>query len=201
MKNKPWFPIVYMFIITAVLSTILLGLSDYTRARIESNAELAFESAVLEALNLAQGKDQNAIHQFFTEKITQMDDYFIYSENDQILAYALEISGKGFWADIKGIIAIEADKKTIIGISFYEQSETPGLGAEIVKPYFRNQFKGKELDYSANLPLEIRSFGSQTNQSQVSAITGATQTCTRLNDFMNEDLKLWLEKIESEGGL
>jgi len=53
--------------------------------------------------------------------------------------------GQGFWARIRGIVGIAADRKTVTGITFYEQSETPGLGAEIVRPAFRNQFKGKLL--------------------------------------------------------
>ena len=199
MKNNTWFPVVYMFIITAVLSAILLGLSDYTRDRIELNAKLAFESATLEALGLSEGKSQNEIHEIFAAQISETDGYYTYKDNGQLKAYAVPVSGKGFWADIKGIIGVAADKKTVIGISFYEQSETPGLGAEIVKPAFRNQFPDKVLDSSNNMPLEIKSFGSENTDSQVAAITGATQTCTRLNRFMNENLKEWLTKVESEG--
>ena len=66
-------------------------------------------------------------------------------KDGQMAAYALPFEGQGFWACIRGIVGIAADKKTVTGITFYEQSETPGLGAEIVRPAFRNQFKGKVL--------------------------------------------------------
>ena len=66
-------------------------------------------------------------------------------KNGQIETFVLPISGQGFWAPIKAIIGIEADKKTITGIAIYQQNETPGLGAEISKISFRQQFKGKEI--------------------------------------------------------
>ena len=47
-------------------------------------------------------------------------------------AVAVRFSGPGVWGPIKGFLALESDRKTIRGITFYEQEETPGLGGEIV---------------------------------------------------------------------
>ena len=198
MKNNTWFPVVYMFIVTAVFSSILLGLSDYTHDKIESNARLAFEVAALEALDLTGDMNKVEIHDFFTANLIEKDGYYVYSTDNKVQAYAVPIDGKGFWNEIKGIVGVKPDKRTIIKVSFYEQSETPGLGAEIVKPFFRNQFEKKTLAADKAMPLEIKPFGVETNNSEISAITGATQTCTRLNKFMNEDLSKWIEKVESE---
>jgi Na+-transporting NADH:ubiquinone oxidoreductase subunit C len=113
-------------------------------------------------------------------------------KNGVILAYALPISGRGFWAPIKGIIGIKADKKTITGIAFYEQNETPGLGAEIAKISFRKQFEGKVIS-TDDKPINIRRPSATLGQSDVHAITGATQTSTRLEKIINDGLTKWLK--------
>ena len=42
MKDKPYYPIVYMFVITAFFSSILIGLAQLTRHRVEANEQLGF---------------------------------------------------------------------------------------------------------------------------------------------------------------
>ena len=111
-------------------------------------------------------------------------------KNDSLIAYAVPLQGPGFWAEIRGVIGIAADTRTVTGIAFYEQNETPGLGGEIIKPSFREQFAGKQLSIE-RVPLEIRLQTEQLDESSVHAITGATQTSTRLAAFMNERLEAW----------
>jgi len=113
--------------------------------------------------------------------------------NGQIVAYALPISGQGFWAPIKGVIGIKADRQTITGIAFYEQNETPGLGAQITKDVFKNQFNGKIIS-STEKPINMKRPGDELAKSDVHAITGATQTSTRLEKIINEALKNWLSE-------
>ena len=45
--------------------------------------------------------------------------------------YIIPVSGFGLWDYIYGYIAIKPDGDEVIGISWYEQKETPGLGANI----------------------------------------------------------------------
>lgn len=59
--------------------------------------------------------------------------------------YIIPMQGAGLWGPIWGYLAVEADGSTIYGSEFGHQGETPGLGAEIVTPSFREQFTGKEL--------------------------------------------------------
>ncbi len=59
--------------------------------------------------------------------------------------YILPLYGAGLWGPIWGYVSIESDGNTIYGAYFAHQGETPGLGAEIAKPAFSDQFGGKEL--------------------------------------------------------
>ena len=67
------------------------------------------------------------------------------AEVDGSLKYIIPMQGAGLWGPIWGYLAVEADGSTIYGAEFGHQGETPGLGAEIVTPSFREQFAGKEL--------------------------------------------------------
>jgi len=67
------------------------------------------------------------------------------AEIEGSVKYILPMDGAGLWGPIWGYLAVEADGSTIFGAEFGHQSETPGLGAEIVTPSFKNQFIGKEL--------------------------------------------------------
>ncbi|OHB74576.1 MAG: hypothetical protein A2Z25_16320 [Planctomycetes bacterium RBG_16_55_9] len=204
-RQKRWFPVLYMFAVTAFFSSIVIGLTQSTRARVEANEKLIFEKAVLAVLpGLYDEKSKVAgleLHKRFTENVTAPDESsggaYTLKESGKIAAYALPLSGQGFWAPIKGIIGIEADKKTITAIAIYQQNETPGLGAEIAKSEFRDQFKGKVILMSEK-PLSIARPGAQLDQGSVHAVTGATQTSTRLEVIINNGLKEWQQKLSQK---
>lgn len=200
MREKPWFAVVYMFCVTAFFSFIVIAFAQLTRERVEANRQLAFEKAVLEAFYLAEGKSSVELHEAFLERIRAADDRtYELVDNGKAVAIAVPIEGKGFWAPIKGVVAVTADRKGIVGIAFHEQSETPGLGAEITKPAFRDRFKGLQVG-PAEKPIGIKPFGSELSQNEVEAISGATQTCTRLETLINEGLGKWLGAAERGDG-
>lgn len=57
--------------------------------------------------------------------------------------YVFPVNGMGLWDAIYGYLAIKPDGDTVIGISWYDQKETPGLGGNISDPNWQNQFPGK----------------------------------------------------------
>lgn len=61
------------------------------------------------------------------------------------VAYILPVDSRGLWGKIHGYMAIQNDGRTVAGFSVYSQNETPGLGGEIVKPWFENNFVGKKI--------------------------------------------------------
>ena len=205
MQEKWWFPIVYMFLITAFFSSIVIGFSYVTSARVEANENFAFEKAVLMALPDLYNKEKSRseLHRTFVERISSPDETsggaYTLKDAGQIAAYALPISGQGFWAPIKGVIGIKADRLTITGIAFYEQNETPGLGAQITKDIFKNQFNGKIIS-SSGKPVNMKRPGDVLGKSDVYAVTGATQTSTRLEKIINDALTNWLSKLNKTQG-
>ena len=112
------------------------------------------------------------------------------------MPFAVPFAGQGFWDKIKGVIGIAADEKTITGVAFYEQKETPGLGARIDEEEFRSQFVGKTIEDNAD-PIGIIPVTETPGKNEVHAITGATQTCTRLETLMNRDIQIWLQAMDN----
>jgi Na+-transporting NADH:ubiquinone oxidoreductase subunit C len=203
MIEKKWYPVVYMFVVTAVFSSFVIGFTQSTAKRVEANEKLIFEQAVLAVMPRLYNPNLSGLeqHKIFVEKIkepsAQTGGAFTFMEGDKIIAYAIPVEGQGFWAPIRAVVGIDADKKTITGFAVYQQNETPGLGAEIAKPEFRNQFKGKIIS-SEEKSLNINRPGTPLDQSSVHAITGATQTSVRLEKLINDGLKNWQQKIGME---
>lgn len=61
------------------------------------------------------------------------------------IGYVIPVNGYGLWDAIYGYIAIAKDANTVIGISWYDQKETPGLGANISEAPWQNLFPGKKI--------------------------------------------------------
>jgi Na+-transporting NADH:ubiquinone oxidoreductase subunit C len=59
------------------------------------------------------------------------------------IGYVIPVNGYGLWDAIYGFIALKTDGDTVIGISWYDQKETPGLGAGITEAYWQDLFPGK----------------------------------------------------------
>ena len=195
-KQKRLYGVFYMFFVTAFFSSIVIGFARFTDEKVRANKQLAFEKAILSVLPnlLAPDASNLQLHQKFVEKVNLPDQHSgnacTLKEQGKLVAYALPIEGRGFWSNIKGIIGIESDKKTIIGIAFYEQNETPGLGAQILTSDFRDQFKGKIISVT-DKPMRIKPAGEVLRENDVHAVTGATQTSTRLEKIINDALTKW----------
>lgn len=93
--------------------------------------------------------------------------------------YILPAYGAGLWGPIWGYIAIDADGSTIYGAYFAHQGETPGLGAEIEKPAFSNQFIGKQIIKGGRfMPVTVVKAGQKPlgDEDYVDGISGGTIT-------------------------
>jgi Na+-transporting NADH:ubiquinone oxidoreductase subunit C len=115
-------------------------------------------------------------------------------DSDSSETVAVDFEGPGLWGPVKGFLALGQDKKTIVGITFYEQEETPGLGGEIVSSWFREQFVGKLIVDGAGNPGIIIKSGGEPAPNKVDAISGATMTCDKVQAMLNEVIKSIVEE-------
>ena len=92
----------------------------------------------------------------------------------------LPIEGIGMWGTLYGLLAVDRDGKTIRGITFYDQKETPGLGGEIGNPKWQALWVGRHA-YDANWAPKLTVIKGtagppERDPHRVDAISGATIT-------------------------
>jgi Na+-transporting NADH:ubiquinone oxidoreductase subunit C len=100
---------------------------------------------------------------------------------DSLSRVVLPIVGQGMWSTIYGYIALEADLNTIAAVSFYEQTETAGLGDQIERPDWQALWRGRKLfDSQGKLRFRIGPGAINPNlpaaEYQVDGLSGATVT-------------------------
>ena len=178
-----------------VCALLLTAAASFTHPYRAANAEAEEVLNILTALKVPFQEDSSAkqLVGIFNTNVREQSQgaltFYVYSPpqaKGQPLAIAVRFSGRGVWGPIKGCLALESDRKTIRGITFYEQEETPGLGGEIVSDWFRNQFAGKLIVDQAGKPgIIIGTSGGKAAQNQIDAITGATMTCDKVEAMLN----------------
>jgi Na+-transporting NADH:ubiquinone oxidoreductase subunit C len=116
--------------------------------------------------------------------------------------YIIPLSGMGLWGPIWGYVSFNADGSTVYGAFFDHQGETPGLGAEITKAAFTDQFPGKQVFKGDNfLPIEVVKKGQKPmNQDvdYVDGISGGTITSKGVSAmFANclQPYEAWLKQV------
>jgi Na+-transporting NADH:ubiquinone oxidoreductase subunit C len=163
---------VFATIVCALCSVLLAAVAEGLRPRQELNAVLDVKKNILKAVQLKQPLSPNTktedVLKTYEEKIEErvidadgnivegkkpsdiqegetLYPLYLYKEGEDILAYCYPIVGQGLWSTLYGYFAVEPDAVTVRGITFYKHGETPGLGAEIEKDWFQNNFKGKTI--------------------------------------------------------
>ncbi len=114
--------------------------------------------------------------------------------------YIIPLAGMGLWGPIWGYVSLDSDGTTIYGAFFDHQGETPGLGAEITKPAFTDQFNGKEMFKNGLfLPVTVVKKGQvpQGDMDYVDGISGGTITSKGVGSMLGECLKPYKAYLES----
>ncbi|MBC8338909.1 MAG: Na(+)-translocating NADH-quinone reductase subunit C [Alphaproteobacteria bacterium] len=117
----------------------------------------------------------------------------------------LPVHGKGYGSTLYGYLGVTPDLKMVIGLNFYEHTETPGLGSLIDAPAWRQQWFGKKIwDQGDTLRLGIADGpvdpASPDAAYQVDALTGATWTSHGVTNLLrywlgNNGFKPYLDKL------
>jgi len=102
-------------------------------------------------------------------------------EGARVQQVVLPVRGSGLYSMLYGFVALGPDLSTVVGLKFYEQGETAGLGAEVDNPRWLAQWQGKQaLDRSGQPVIEVVKGGVPPGDPdavhKVDAISGATIT-------------------------
>ncbi len=114
---------------------------------------------------------------------------YIYTGDDNAKKYIIPLYGNGLWDAIWGFVALKGDLNTIAGTSFDHTGETPGLGAEITKDWFKSQFIGKKIQENGAFALDIlkgRGNAIEGKIHLVDGMSGATITGDGVEDMIKK---------------
>jgi len=115
---------------------------------------------------------------------------YLVKDGEAIEQIILPIHGYGLWSTLYGFIALEPDLNTVVGLKYYEHSETAGLGAEVDNPAWYSQWKGRRVfDASGALALHVakgksRAVGNAA-QHEVDGLAGATLTGNGVTNMLH----------------
>lgn len=118
---------------------------------------------------------------------------YLVKDGDAIQYVILPVHGAGLFSTLYGFIALEGDANTVVGLSFYEHGETPGLGGEVDNLRWRSQWQGKTVFDDTGTPrIEVIkgtvASGSAKAKHQVDGLAGATLTSNGVTNL----LRYWL---------
>ncbi|MBC2710807.1 MAG: FMN-binding protein [Desulfosarcina sp.] len=196
--------IVFTAVIALVCSLLLTGAATGLKDRKLRNVAVDRQKNILKSvglLDVAQKPTDQRIERLYQENIRcyAMDGtgrivpgdggtdglpVCFYVKDSQPAAYILPVDSRGLWGKIHGYMAIESDGETVAGFSVYSHNETPGLGGEIEKPWFQQNFVGKQIvDTSGEFAAVgiakgkvVEAIAPDRQANYVDGISGATLT-------------------------
>ncbi len=203
--KKQLLSVVYMFLITLFFASLVSAVKLLNDRKIERNQVIKLQQIILRVLNISTDEQipEEALSKLFADRVKEIEVedrilYIGYEQDGQtIQGYALPVGGPGFWGPIQGMVGIAPDATKVLGIAFIRHSETPGLGGRITETWFTDQFEDLPLhpiNGDRNI-FYLTPEGTAQALNDLDAITGATNTSTAVEAFLNRELDFFLKKL------
>lgn len=110
-------------------------------------------------------------------------------KGSESVGYCITVLPKGYGGPVEIVVGL-TPAGTVRAIRILKQSETPGLGAKAVEPFFSGQFENRD-----GLPLRVVK-QQPAAPDEVQAISGATITSTAVVTGVNAAVDYWKRNIE-----
>lgn len=109
-------------------------------------------------------------------------------DDGELRLVILPVRGTGYQSTLKGYLALEADLNTVAALTFYEQGETPGMGARVAEDTWQALWPGKQVaDAEGVIRIEVVK-GAGSGLHEVDGISGATRTSSGVTNLV----RFWL---------
>ena len=169
-------PTIVLLVICIIAGSVLAFIYKKTEPIIEENNRIEEENARKEVLSLADK----------FEPVYDNDDIIYYNgfSNNKLVGYVFKCAKYGYSSIVKTMVGIDT-LQMVTGIKIVDQQETPGLGANCVKPEFADKFKDKN-------PEIIQ---TDKDGGDIVSITGATITTRAVTNSIREKFQKLKEKF------
>jgi Na+-transporting NADH:ubiquinone oxidoreductase subunit C len=197
-----------MFLLTLFFTSLVSVVKVVNEERIRLNEEVRLKRVVLDALRIplpGNIPEREAVSDLFAErvKVREREGRLFYLGYDEAgetpVGIAFVVGGPGFWGPIEAMVAVDGSAGVVIGVNFFRHTETPGLGARMTEPLFRDQFRGLSLKgkgaSSGGGFFRLVPAGTASSADELDAITGATRTSEAIERFLNRELKHFVDTL------
>ena len=222
-RDSNVYTVVYAAVMVVLVAVLLAFTSQSLRSYQQKNEENDKRQQILRSINIvvssneAEAKYNDLIKEAFlvnengekvegdafaadVVKAASEHKYPVFVANvDGQTKYIMALHGAGLWGPLWGYISVDGDKNTVYGADFSHQGETPGLGAEIAKPAFSGEFKGKKLfmDGTFKSIAVVKPGKSVAGQDYVDGISGGTITSKGVDAMLFNSLSGYVKFLTS----
>ena len=204
---------IYRYVITGqgkqsigyMVPTLQAGATKYVLVVLDLEGKMVDRKALEISSDQSREKDERdqAIRAVLgpDQDLRFADHTIVVTDNGKRVAYLLGGKFPGFKTFINVMLALDR-KYAMLGLEVLEHEEDPGLGAEIEKDYFKNQFKGRSFEVVKGLqvvkePLpeqyrqalegqmaeaDVAKIMEQFKEKNIYALTGATISSRMLTE-------------------
>ena len=223
-RDSNVYTVVYASVMVVLVAVVLAFTSQSLRTFQQKNEENDKRQQILRSINVtvpaneAEAKYSELIKEAFlvnengekvegdafaadVVKAAAEHQYPVFVANvDGQPKYIMALHGAGLWGPLWGYISVDSDRNTVYGADFSHQGETPGLGAEIAKPAFSNEFKGKKLfmDGTFKSIAVVKPGKSVAGQDYVDGISGGTITSQGVQAMLFNSLNGYVKFLTSQ---
>ena len=165
-----------LVVVGLVSGSLLVCVYNYASPLIKKNEEKELKEAIFKVLpGIERCND------------IKKDGITLYEGIDKrgnVKGYVFIAEGNGYQGTIRMIAALDKDLRHLTGLEVLESSETPGLGAEITKDFFKEQFQNLSV-----LPDIAFTKGTPSQDNEIQAITGATISTRAVVEILNKEIE------------
>ncbi|MGE4319997.1 MAG: FMN-binding protein [Acholeplasmataceae bacterium] len=155
-------------------------IDENTRIKIQENIALLFDPA--EGYKPNENQESNKYRQDSGEYSAIADIYEVLDANDQLYALVYDMQVQGRNDVIHALVAVDPYQSTILGVVYYDHSETPNIGEKYTRP------------------VEIEKLiGQNVSDVEVDFIAGATTTWTALENMYDKLYDHYSKEVHING--
>lgn len=184
---------VILLSICAVAAGLLAISNQVTSDRIAMAEELAIEQAKQKLLSEAESfviLDDSKLNEVAGSDSNILEISEGYDGSSNLVGYVFKATANGFGGEIQFMLGVSTEGH-ITGIEILNHAESPGLGANIEKSYFKESFIGKTA--AGNLTSSIE----PTGDNEIQALTSSTVTTNAMLNGVNQVLEVYNSKLSN----
>lgn len=161
--------------------------------RIERNQQIALERS-LGALFQNAGEPE---FELIDTEGSDAPQIYRASSDGSLIGYAVRVVTTGYGGEIRLLVGLGPELERITGMEVVQHVETPGLGAKINSPDFKQQFQGLQPEQNISY---VKSGSASADENEIEAISGATISTKAVVGGVNKTLDASLQVLAEQSG-